>query len=155
MVAVTLFGGLVMLGGGFHTLAFRYHFLGSGVARFLLGYLPVLFATIYFLVSLLRLGIIKKKEAERLERNRKKKVMRAIFQQALWRATAEQIYFAMLSLGDKELKQTEVEGVLQKLVIDLGGDIDLGSQGEAIYTFDRLRREYEAAERLRGRELKG
>jgi hypothetical protein len=115
--------------------------------------MPVAFSLVYMLVALVRWPAVKKKEAERLERNRKKRVMRAIFQQGLWRATADQIYFAMLSAGDKDLKKEEVDGVLQKLVIDLGGDLELGENGEAVYNFDRLRRENEAVEKMRGRQL--
>jgi hypothetical protein len=155
MVLFTFVVGIAMLGGGLATLGYSYGvpFLNSGIGRFLIGYMPVAFSLVYMLVALVRLPAIKKKEAERLERNRKKRVMRAIFQQGLWRATADQIYFSMLSAGDKDLKKDEVDAVLQKLVIDLGGDLELGENGEAVYNFDRLRRENEAVEKMRGRQL--
>jgi hypothetical protein len=157
MVLFTMVVGIAMLGGGLATLAFNYRvpFLASGVASFLIGWLPVLFSITYLVVTAARLPIVKKQEAERLERNRKKRVMRAIFRQGMWRATADQIYFAMLSMGDKDLSKEEVDAVLRKLVVDLGGDLELGDNGEAIYSFDRLQRENEAAEKVRRKELRG
>jgi len=149
MVGFTLVAGVGLLGGGLAALAVYGSFFHSGLARFLLGYIPIAFSIIYFLVAALRLPGVKKKERERLERNREKKVMRAIFQQKLWHNTADQIYFTMVSLGEKELSKEQVTAILGKLLPKLQGDLDLGPNGEAIYNFDRVAREIEAAERLR------
>ncbi len=149
MVAFTMVVGLGLLAGGLQTLAVYGPFFTTGLAAFLLGYLPITFSLLYFTVSLVRLGIVRKQEAERLKRNQEKKVMRAIFQQKLWQATADQIYFALVSLGEKELSKEETAAILQRLLIKLQGDLDLGPEGEAIYNFDRIRRETESAEQMR------
>lgn len=155
MVGFTLVVGVALLGGGFRTLELYGPFFGTGMARFLLGYVPVAFSLLYFLIALLRLPGTRKREAERLERNREKKVMRAIFHGRLWRATADQIYFALLSLGEKELKKEDIAPILQRILPKLQGDMELNDDGEPIYTFDRIHREIEAAERVRSRGTGG
>ena len=149
MVGFTMVVGIGLLAGGFNNLRVYGGFFGTGFAHVILGYIPIVFSLVYFLVAGLRLGVVKKQESARLERNREKKVMRAIFQQRLWRATADQIYFSMVSLGEKELKKEQVTEILGKLLPKLQGELELGENGEGIYNFDRVRREVEAAERLR------
>ncbi|MBC8145266.1 MAG: hypothetical protein H7X80_06740 [bacterium] len=151
MVLFTLVMGLVLLGGGLAVLeATAGSFWGGGLAAILLGYMPIAFATMYLAVSTVRLLGVRKREAERLERNRKKMVMRAVFQGKLWRATADQIYYAMLAHGEKNLTKADVESIVQSILPDLQGDVELDENGEAIYVFERLEREYVAAERVRG-----
>ncbi len=151
MVAFTMVVGLGLLSGGLGALSVYGPFFTTGLAKFLLGYIPVAFSLLYFAVSLVRLVGVRKQEAARLKRNREKKVMRAIFQQKLWRATADQIYFGLLSLGEKELSKEETATILQSLLTKLQGDMELGPEGEPIYNFDRIRRELESAAHLRNR----
>jgi hypothetical protein len=150
MVAFTAIMGAALLAGGLDRLAIASPFFRTGLAHFLLGWLPLLFSIIYAGVSLVRLPIVKKKEAERLERNRKKKVIRAIFQGKLWSATADQIYFTMMSMGEKDIKRTDLPAILESLAPELQCDVDLDDQGEPVYNFSRVGREIEAAEKLRG-----
>jgi hypothetical protein len=152
MVAFTLLVGIFLLGGGLGTLSVYSPFFETGLARFLLGYIPVAFSISYFAISLFRLPVVKKQEAARLARNRERQVMRAIFQHKLYRATADQIYFTLVSLGEKELKKEDVVAILQNILPKLQGDIELSSEGEPIYSFDRVRREIAAIEGRRGRK---
>ncbi|MBK8911105.1 MAG: hypothetical protein IPM61_07220 [Chlorobi bacterium] len=149
MVLFTLAMGGYFLAAGLAAFGGSIPFFRTGAARFLLGYLPVAFSVIYLLVALLRLPGVRRRQAERLERNRKKKVMRAIFQGRLWNATADQVYFTLVSLGDKELNRDTVATILGTLVLELGGSVELGENGEGIYSFQRLQREFEAAEKMR------
>jgi hypothetical protein len=150
MVLFTLVMGLAMLGGGLEAIADAAgSFWGGGLAAVLLGYVPVAFSFLYLGVSLARLIGVRRLERARLERNRQKMVMRAIFQGRMWSASAEQIYFAMLSHGDKDLTREEVEAILRRILPELQGTIELDDNGDAIYTFPRLQREYESAEQLR------
>jgi hypothetical protein len=156
MVLFTMVMGMVLLGGGLAVLADTAGpFWGGGLAAFLLGYMPVAFSILYLGISLARYIGVRRLEAARLERNRRKMVMRAIFQGRLWHAHAEQVYFAMLAHGDKDLSKEEVEAILRRMLPELQGDIELDENGQAVYTFPRLQREYESAERLRGRLAKG
>lgn len=152
MAAFTLVAGAILgPGGGLETLAEAYHsFFASGFARFLLSWMPMAFGLSFLLLPLLRGPFVKKKERERHWRNKKKKVMRVLFQGRLWRATAEQVHFTLLSLGDKDLKPEETKEILGRLVIDLQGDVELEPDGTPVYVFRRLEREFEAAERARG-----
>ena len=150
MVLFTMVVGLGMLfGGGLNILAVYGRFFYSSLAAFFLGYLPIAFSLSYVAISLLRLPGAKRREAERLQRNREKRVMRTIFQDRLWRATSDQIYFAMVASGGKEISREETTSILQNLLPKLQGDIELNENGEPIYTFPRLQREIEAAEKMR------
>lgn len=149
MVLVTLGVGVGLLAGGLNTLMVYGSFFGTSLARFLLGYFPIAFSIAYFGISLARLPAARVKEAARLARNREKKIMRVIFQQRLWRASADQIYFALVSLGEKEMRAEHIAPIMQKILPKLQGTIELDDEGTPIYTFDRLQREVEAAERSR------
>jgi hypothetical protein len=151
MVGFTALMGTVMIAGGLDRIAYKGHslFFGTMTAHILLGWIPVLFSIMYLAVAALRIPIIRKKEAERLARNRKKKVMRAIFQNRLWSATADQIYFTLVSMGEKDLKRDQMPAILESLAPELQCDIDLDDEGEAVYNFSRIGREIDAAERLR------
>ncbi|HVK39782.1 MAG TPA: hypothetical protein VNA88_14695 [Candidatus Kapabacteria bacterium] len=156
MVLFTAVMGMVLLGGGLDALASTAGpFWGGGLAAFLLGYMPVAFSLLYLGISLVRYLDVRRLEAARLERNRRKMVMRAIFQGRLWSAKVDQIYFAMLAHGEKDLSKAELETIIRSLLPDLQGDIELDEEGEPVYTFPRLQREYESAERLRGRTASG
>lgn len=153
MVVFTLVIGLVMLGGGLDVLAADAgRFWAGGAAEVMLGYMPAAFSLLFLTISAARLVGVRRREAERLERNRRKMVMRALFQGRMWRAHAEQVYFAMLAHGDKDLTQPDVERILQKIVLDLGGDVEIDDEGKPVYVFSRLEREYESAERTRARQ---
>lgn len=149
MVVFTAIMGGYLLAGGLAAFGHSLPFFRTGAAKFLLGYLPVAFSVIYLLVALLRWPGVRRREGERLERNRKKKVMRAIFQGRFWNATADQVYFTLVSLGDKELNRDAVATILGTLVLELGGSVELGENGEGIYSFARLQREFEAAGSMR------
>lgn len=151
LVAFTLVVAIAFAAGKFAALTIYSPFFDSGAARFLLGYIPIAFSLLYFTIALLRIPTVRKHETERLKRNREKKVMHVIFQQKLWRATADQIYFALLAAGEKSLSREETAEILQGLLTKLQGDMDLGPEGEAIYSFDRIRRELETAEQERRR----
>ncbi len=149
MILFTMAVGIGMLAGGLQQLTVYGRFFGTGAARFLIGYFPIVFSLSYLLVSLLRLPGTRSKENARLARNQEKRVMRAIFQQRLFSATADQIYFAMVAAGEKDLKREQIGEVLQRVLPKLQGTLELGADGEPIYTFDRIRREVEACEQRR------
>ncbi|MBS1911956.1 MAG: hypothetical protein JST22_08230 [Bacteroidetes bacterium] len=149
MILFTLAVGAGMLAGGLETLRLYSRFFHTGAARFLIGYFPIAFSVLFLVTSLLRLPGARRREAERLARVREKKVMRVIFQQRLWRATADQIYFALVSIGEKEMKREEIPQVLQQVLPKLQGEIELAEDGDGVYVFDRIKREVEAAEARR------
>lgn len=149
MVLFTLASGVGLLGGGLETLTRFSMFFASTAAHILLGYIPIAFSLLYLAIALLRLPIAKRKESERLARNREKKVLRAIFQQRMWRASADAIYFAMVAAGEKELKREDIPAILERILLRVQGDVELDQEGQPIYVFDRLQREIEASERLR------
>lgn len=150
MVGFTGAVGLGVLGGGMNVLAAYGGVFTSSFAKIALGYAPIVFAASYILISLLRLPGVKRKEAARLQRNREKKVMRVIFQNRLWSVTVEQIASALLERGDRDIPRDQLPSIMESLLRKLQGEIELGPNGEPIYTFERLGREIEAADALRG-----
>lgn len=150
MVGFTGVVGLGVLGGGLQVLAAYGSFFTSGFAKIFLGYGPIIFALSYVLISLLRLPGVQRNEAARLRRNREKKAMRVIFQSRLWSATADQIASALLERGDRDIPRDQLPSIMESLLKKLQGQIELGPNGEAIYSFERLRREIEAADAMRG-----
>lgn len=155
MGAFTLLGGAILgLGDGLQLLGQAYHpFFSSTFALVVLGYIPVVFGLSYLLLPLLRYPIVKKNEQERHLRNKKKRVMRVLFQQRLWKTTSDQVHFTLLSLGIKDVSPQETADILGHLVIDLQGEVELDTDGTPIYSFGRLEREFLAAENTRGRKL--
>lgn len=150
MVGFTLVVGLGMLGGGLKVLAEFGPIFSGGGARFILGYFPIAFAASYILLSLARIPGVRRKETERLRRNREKKVMRVIFQNRLWQGTIEQIESALLERGDRDVPRDQLPSILESLMRNLHGEIQLGPNGETLYTFERIGREIDAAEKRRG-----
>lgn len=150
MVGFTGVVGLGVLGGGMNVLAAYGAFFTSTFAKIALGYAPIVFAASYILISLLRLPGVRRKERERLQRNREKKVMRVIFQNRLWSVTADQIASALLERGDRDIPRDQLPAIMESLLRKLQGQIDLGPNGEPVYTFERLSREIEAADKRRG-----
>ncbi len=143
-------GGILGPGEGLNDLAAAYHpFFGTAAANFLLGTMPMAFGLSYLLLPLLRRPFIKRKEAARLKRSRKKQIMRSIFLHRMWRTTPDDIYLTLPEQTRKEMSREDVAQMVEDLLPELQGDIELAPDGTPVYIFGRLEREYEAAERAR------
>ena len=147
MALFTLLVGLVMgPAEGLTDLGNSVHpFFGTGFSYFLLGYMPVFFALSYLLLPILRAPLTKRKERQRVERNRKKQIMRSIFTHQLWRTTLDEIYQSLPERTRKELNKGSVESIVEELLIDLQGEREFVPNEPPVYVFGRLQREYEAA----------
>lgn len=151
MAMITLLGGAMLgPGEGLGELAAVYHpFYGTGLAEFVLGWVPLFFGLSYLLLPLIRLPLVRRQERQRLERNRRKQMMHAIFQHGLFHTTPRQVYEVLPSKTREELGEEGVRNELEKLLPILQGSIELDEAGEPVYTFPRLEREYRTAGQLR------
>ena len=147
---ILIAGGILGPGEALIDLAEAYHpFFATDLAYFLFGTMPMIFGLSYLLLPILRFPFVKKKERECLNRNRKKQVMRSIFLHRLWRTTLDEIYQSLPDKTRQELNRQDVENIVEELLLDLQGEIDLAQDGRPVYVFRRLEQEYRAAEGAR------
>ncbi|SFE56304.1 hypothetical protein [Thermoflexibacter ruber] len=115
------------------------------------GWIPLTFSTIFFSVPILRTIFILPKRKKRHLNNIRKRLMKVIFHDSdkeLPLSALEQAVNAK-SAGEEKLSQKQIEQVMNDLIIDLQGEIDVKDNGEIVYRFDKLKTELQEAERLR------
>ena len=145
-------GGILGLGGGLADLAFSYGpFFATDTAFFLLGTFPMWFGLSYFAMPFLRFPFVRRNEQARLVRNRRKLVMRVIFEKGLWRTTPEEVFANLPAQAQSEFDHEEVATELEALLRDLQRDIENDETGRSLYTFGRPARELAEAQKVRAR----
>lgn len=111
----------------------NYHWL-----QYALGYFPLFFSISFFLIPLIRIFIIKRKQAKRELNVLRKKLVGAIME-AHGKRTNEGRLFNLAGIPG-ELRN-RAKKMMQKIVIELRGEIDFDSDGEPIYHFERIEKE--------------
>ncbi len=110
----------------------------SPVILYGLGYFPFIFSILFFVIPLIRIPIIARKNAKR-EMN----ILRKRLFSAFINRPDEEIDWNTIKQKAK-IKPEEEEKALQmmnKLVIELQGELKLNENGQAVYTFPRLAKE--------------
>ncbi len=111
----------------------------SGSLALWLGGLPLVFSTTFFAIPLLRIPYVRRKEKQRHRNNIRKKLIGAILNSGDEAVTlANLIRRARISAADEKLAAQ----LLEKIVIELQGNIELNDEGTALYSFPRLAREF-------------
>lgn len=147
---------LGMMAGGLKALAVYGHFFTTGGATVLLGWLPLLLAVSYFVLALVRIPGVARKEAERRRRNREKRIMRLVFERRMTRSSLDEVAAALAADGGEPIDRADLESTLNGLLPKLQGEVQLAEDGTPLYTFDRIERELVASRRVReGRGLPG
>ncbi|MCB0701728.1 MAG: hypothetical protein KDC55_03385 [Ignavibacteriae bacterium] len=113
----------------------------SGLVIFALGWFPLIFSILFFLIPIGRALTHKKKEAERSKNVVRKILVGQIIAANGGPLTMEQV-ISKINLQNHSIK--EVEEVLSKVVLDLRGEIVIAENGTPMYNFDRLKRELAA-----------
>lgn len=115
---------------------------GSNILGVLLGIVPAVFSVTFFIIPILRIPYVSRMQAKR-ERNiiRKKFVGVIIQAQPAELTLNELVRYA--NLNDKQ--QPMAQSVLDKLVVELQGDINLNDKGEPVFVFPRLANELKVA----------
>ncbi len=110
----------------------------SGLVTFALGWFPLIFSILFFLIPIGRAVTHKKKEAQRSKNVVRKILVGQIIAAKGGPLTMEQV-ISRINLQNHSIN--EVESVLSKVVLDLRGDIEISENGTPQYIFDRLKRE--------------
>lgn len=115
-----------------------------------LGWLPFIFSLLFFGVPVARAFKIRKLKRRRLEMNKRKRIMRVLFQKVNKSATIDEIIAGVNSgKSEKPLLAKEVEQCLEGMMRDYQGETQLDSGGKVLYAFPRLADEMTEAMRLR------
>ncbi len=117
----------------------------------LLGWFPLIYSIIFFVVPILRYPGIKRRQREQHIQNIRKRLMRVIFSKH-----KEKISLTELTNTANDWRKTEevldkatVDKVVSDFIIDMGGDGTASDEGEVVYNFYQLNRELDDMEQLR------
>jgi hypothetical protein len=115
-----------------------------------LGWLPLVFSILFFVIPLVRWFQIRTLQQRRQRQNVRKRLFKAIFARRGQPQTVSAVT-AEVNRGSEEAALTapEVESALKQLVLDMSGDMDVSESAEVQYAFPRLTTELDAVERLR------
>lgn len=110
---------------------------GSDFLIFGLGWFPLIFSIMFFLIPIFRYFYVKKKQGERENNILRKRLTGAIIRAASPISSDNLLKLARIQ--DKHLKRGKK--ILDKLVIDYRGSINIAEDGTAMYSFERLWKE--------------
>ena len=110
----------------------------SPLITFAMGWFPLVFSLLFFLIPIGRAVTLKKKETIRSRNVVRKILVGQIIAENGGPLSMEQL-ISKINLQNRSIK--EVEEVLSKVVLDLKGDIIISDNGTPQYIFDRLKRE--------------
>ncbi len=113
-------------------------FLVSPFLSIGLGYFPLIFSLLFFIIPAVRYFTVKKKNKKRDLNIIRKKMIGAFVRNHAVNVRLDDI-IRMANINDDQIKY--VKSVLEKLVIELKGEITIDTQGNPIYTFPRLSKE--------------
>ena len=135
--------------------------LVSGAAIFL-GWIPLIYSTLFFLIPLIRYFINLPKQKAQHKINIRKRLMKVVFQ--TYDMGSNHIHEIPLKQLEKEVnKQRDIEEVLDKETIekvmrstlsDLGGEAYLNDKNEIVYSFELISRELNEIDRIRAAKKK-
>lgn len=118
-----------------------------------LGWMPLVFSMIFFLVPPLRYPAILRNNRRRHEANIRKRLYRAIFSFQGRPMTIDQVAAAVnRNVPEEQLGKETVAQWLHTLVLDLGGETEVSEEGEVVYSFPRMADELATVGRLRERK---
>lgn len=114
---------------------------GSGMDLFInigLGFFPFTFSLMFFLIPLLRIPYTLLKKIERNKSIIRKKLFRGIMRTIKTQATKDEI-FSIGGISSDEA--SKADKILEELLNDLQGTINISESGTPVYEFERLRNE--------------
>jgi len=115
-----------------------------------LGIVPMLFSAIFFAVPLLRSFSLRTKRKQRRLNNIKKRLVKVIYQQGVMKDLSLDEIVSQVNQGDVEkLSKPEVESVMNRLIIDWGGEAVAQDNGIVRYEFIQLREELNEIKNIR------
>jgi hypothetical protein len=143
-----MLSGLEGLGTGSQLSAFiESH---QGAIELLLGWLPFIFSSLFFLIPLSRLVHIQARRRQRQAQNVRKRLYKAIFARQGEPQTVPEIMRAVnTNASEESLSRQVVVDRMKELALDLAGDMTVTETAEVQFTFPRITRELHEAEQFR------
>jgi hypothetical protein len=140
--------GLETLGAGNHISASILSY--QGAIELFLGWLPLIFSSLFFLLPLGRLVKIQALQRQRQVQNIRKRLYKAIFARQGQPQTVSAIVTAINTNASEEtLSGQVVEDRMKELTLDLAGDMTVTETAEIQFTFPRITRELHEVQQLR------
>ncbi len=118
--------------------------------KVVLGWIPLVFSVLFFVIPLVRWYQIRTLQQRRHEQNIRKRIFKAIFAQRGQPQTVDTVVATVNRSPEVEtLSSPTVEAMLKELVLDMPGDTNVSETAAVTYAFPRLTTELTAVERLR------
>ena len=127
-------------------------FIGAyqGPINLFLGWLPLVFSCLFFLIPLGRLLKVKALQRQRQAQNVRKRLYKAIFGRQGEPQTVSEIVDAInTGVSEAPLSQQTVADRMQALALDLAGDMTVTEAAEVQFSFPRITRELHEVKQLR------
>jgi hypothetical protein len=125
--------------------------LASGsVVPLVLGWLPLVFSLLFFLIPAGRLVRIQALRRQRHDQNIRKRLFKAIFAQHGQPQTVREIMATVNANAQEEpLALQSIEARMKELALDMPGDLVISETAEVQFTFPRITQEVQAGRQLR------
>jgi heme/copper-type cytochrome/quinol oxidase subunit 2 len=115
-----------------------------------LGWIPLVFSVLFFVIPLVRWFQIRTLQRRRHEQNVRKRLFKAIFEPRGRPQTVKDVTAAVnRDSGEEALASPEIEAALKQLALDMPGDMNVSETAEIQFAFPRLTTELAAVDRLR------
>jgi hypothetical protein len=117
----------------------------------LLGWVPLTFSFLFFLVPILRYFQIQPLRHKRNLENIRKRIMKAIYLNQSAEIPLDTLLNAVnsQSKGETKLDKSTIERMMHELINDFNGEIAMKDNGEIVYKFQNLREEMQEIRQLR------
>jgi len=116
-----------------------------------LGWFPLVFSIVFFIVPAIRWFYVKRKQKEQHVENIRRRLMKVIYKKH-----REQISLEELTTAANDWRETEevlspkvVDNVLKEFIYDLEGEARVDDKAKVVYSFYRLNKEIDDLERVR------
>ncbi len=124
--------------------------------NFFLGWFPLIFSTLFFIVPYVRWRYIRKAGEERHENNIRKRLYCACFYRAKGAAQLIQKITNIVNnmTTEEKLSKKIVDKRMSLLILDLDGEMVVDESGDILYSFPRIESEFMEISKLReGKEI--
>jgi hypothetical protein len=134
--------------------------LGEGASNSIilfLGWIPLTFSFLFFLVPILRYFQIQPLQQKRHLENIRKRIMKAIYLNQSAEIPLDVLLNAVNSQGkgEEKIDQSTVERMMHELINDFGGEIEMKDNSQIVYKFQNLREEMQEIRQLRAQRDSG
>lgn len=129
--------------------------LSDSFVQIALGWIPLIFSSLFFLIPIMRWLQIQKLRKQRQINNIRKRVFKTIYN-FNGQSKSLESYLENLNKNAQEelLSQEKIEPMLKDLALDLPGDTTVSEDGKILYAFPRITYEMEEITHLRaGKKL--